>query len=187
MLKKPENRLFTRAARKRSYVFAGGYRTATVTERGPDSLLEVDLLLLCAAGIPAGAVAEVGEQRIDAGDRLRVRGQELDSVVLFGDRVVALDGERAKRIAIAGDSEARGQVVTDVHDANRNNQTNEDASRQLHPTVQAPATFAIDASASATVANEGRTSSTCVTWSRVLIRSEAPTTAKPACFRWAEA
>ena len=38
--KKPENRLLTRAARKRSYVFAGGYRTATVTERGPDSLFQ---------------------------------------------------------------------------------------------------------------------------------------------------
>src|ERR1017187_7132971 len=55
MLKKPENRLPTRAAQKRGHVFACTCRAATVRERRPLPILPLLLAALClAAGSAAG-------------------------------------------------------------------------------------------------------------------------------------
>src|ERR1039457_6469444 len=58
MLKKPENRLPTRAAQKRGHVFACTCRAATVRERRPLPILPLLLAALC---LVAGSAAGQGQ------------------------------------------------------------------------------------------------------------------------------
>ena len=76
--------------------------------------LIVDPLLTVAGEIPAGRIAHVGEERTHAGDVDGVLVDELDFVVLLGNRVETVNGYGSERLPAFRDMKAQRGVVEAV-------------------------------------------------------------------------
>jgi hypothetical protein len=89
--------------------------------------LVIYLLLAVSAEIPAGQIAEMRKEGMDAGLIERLLGDELGLVVLLGDGVEALDRDSAKGLTTLRDTVADGQVIGGIHDRENNNRDAQNA------------------------------------------------------------
>jgi hypothetical protein len=76
----------------------------------------IDALLGMPTQVPAGLVSHVREQRMHAGHCDRALEIELGLIIFFRDRIVALNGDRAQRLAASRDPVSDGKIVAKVHD-----------------------------------------------------------------------
>jgi hypothetical protein len=76
----------------------------------------IDALLGMPTQVPAGLVAHVREQRMHTGHCDRALEIELCLIIFFRDRIVALNGDCAQRLAASRDSVSDGKIVAKVHD-----------------------------------------------------------------------
>jgi len=74
----------------------------------------VDLLVGMAGDVPTWGVGHVGQERVDTSDLRGVLGFEIDFAVFLADRVVAINGDLADRLAAPGDSITQANIFGEV-------------------------------------------------------------------------
>jgi hypothetical protein len=74
--------------------------------------------VVLAGNVPAGIVSRMRKKRVNAGDGLRVSGDEFRFAAFLEDGVHAVDGDRFKRIVRSGLSHSvmHGDEVADIGD-----------------------------------------------------------------------
>jgi hypothetical protein len=92
------------------------YRISVGSIRRVSHYSVIDALLGMPTQVPAGLVAHVREQRMHTGHCDRALEIELGLIIFFRDRIVALNGDCAQRLAASRDSVSDGKIVAKVHD-----------------------------------------------------------------------
>src|ERR1700747_1231252 len=87
------------------------YRISVGSIRRVSHYSVIDALLGMPTQVPAGLVAHVREQRMRAGHCDRALEIELGLIIFFRDRIVALNGDRAHRLAASRGLVLGGKIV----------------------------------------------------------------------------